>query len=370
MRLAFYTVTLSPHQLPLARELVKHLGAENFLYICQKPLSKGREKLGWSNQDDALWILPVDGDEEKRRDWLEHADVLFTYIRDSDLMQRRSRTGLKTIYCSERWFKPLKWGLDGRLRMLSPSYRRRAREIMELAKYDPNFMLYPIGIHAARDFAWLLKCRITDFERRPGGRLVGEGTYLEKMRLWGYFVAPSQLSPRPALTTNHQARTTRILWVGRMLDWKCVDTIIRAVALAQARGQNISLTLVGDGPEKNHLKTMAKRLSSPVEFMGPVPITQVRSLMRQHDVYVLSSNAYEGWGAVVSEAMEEGLCVWGTREAGSTATILPVECLFPAGDAQKLCELMMRAAKRNLPEMPFVWTAAVAASALVKELWG
>ena len=54
--------------------------------------------------------------------------------------------------------------------------------------------------------------------------------------------------------------------------------------------------------------------------------------MREHDVYVLSSNAYEGWGTVVSEALEEGMKVVGTYEAGASATMLPESNLFHAGD--------------------------------------
>lgn len=62
--------------------------------------------------------------------------------------------------------------------------------------------------------------------------------------------------------------------------------------------------------------------------------------MQEHDIYVLSSNAYEGWGAVVSEALEEGMKVLGTHEAGSTATILPKAQLFHAGDLRRLMKAL------------------------------
>ena len=62
--------------------------------------------------------------------------------------------------------------------------------------------------------------------------------------------------------------------------------------------------------------------------------------MQDHDVYVLASNAYEGWGAVVSEALEEGMKIIGTYEAGSSATILPDTNLFHAGDWRSLMKLL------------------------------
>jgi glycosyltransferase involved in cell wall biosynthesis len=77
-----------------------------------------------------------------------------------------------------------------------------------------------------------------------------------------------------------------------------------------------------------------------ISFHSPVAIDEVRKLMRKYDVYVLSSNAYEGWGAVVSEALEEGMKVVGTYEAGSSATMLPSDNLFYAGDWKALMNLL------------------------------
>ena len=65
-------------------------------------------------------------------------------------------------------------------------------------------------------------------------------------------------------------------------------------------------------------------LEDMVMFMPAQPMEKVRELMREHDLFVLASNAYEGWGAVVSEALEEGMRVLGTFEAGASAAILPV----------------------------------------------
>jgi glycosyltransferase involved in cell wall biosynthesis len=89
--------------------------------------------------------------------------------------------------------------------------------------------------------------------------------------------------------------------------------------------------------------------------------------MREHDVYVLSSNGYEGWGAVVSEALEEGMAVIGTHEAGSSATILPESNLFHAGDWRRLKELLERDVERvGIGE----WTAKSAAGVLLTQRWG
>ena len=64
--------------------------------------------------------------------------------------------------------------------------------------------------------------------------------------------------------------------------------------------------------------------------------------MHEHDIYVLASDAHEGWGAVVSEALEEGMKVLGTYEAGASATILPITNLFHAGDWRSLMTMLCK----------------------------
>lgn len=340
MRLAFYTVCISPHQLPLAKELLSRLGANNFRYICHVPMERERADLGWSDEVSGSWVLQPGEREDERREWLERADVLFTYIRDMDLLVRRSKAGLCSYYCSERWFKPLAFGLPGWLRLADPRYLRMVWRFVRLARRDPNFRVFPIGVHARRDF------------RRMG---VPDA----KMTTWGYFVAPSSEQTRNAAAfCPHDP--LRVLWVGRMLRLKNVDILIKSAALAKSK---VSLTLVGDGPEKARLQAMKE--SRGVRFLPPVKIDEVRALMRENDVYVFPSNGYDGWGAVVSEALEEGMLVLGSNEAGASATMLPSSHRFGCRDYVRLAELLVCAAEGKLARVPIgKWTAAQAADRL------
>lgn len=102
-----------------------------------------------------------------------------------------------------------------------------------------------------------------------------------------------------------------------------------------------------------------------VTFHQPVPVAEVRALMRSHDVYVLASTGEEGWGAVVSEALEEGMRVVGTYEAGASATILPPTNLYHAGDWRQLARIL----SRKIPHVDIGrWTAKSAAGRLVAEM--
>lgn len=370
MKFVMYTNSVSPHQLPLARELVKRIGCENFRYIYTTPLNKERTNLGWPILSEAWVVCETDATEECQT-WLENCDILMTGFRCVDLFSRRSTKGLKSIYSAERWFKP--W--MGMLRLLQPSYFKMAWSFVKLLRTSSKVFYFPMGIHAARDMARLsglfagdlrslFRAPKLDFEKRPGGKIYScveheesverDKKYcLDKMRMWGYYVEPSRKDALPVQEASKtKPQEIKVLWVGRLLNLKRVDTIVRAVGehANLKRVDNslpkITLDIYGTGPEETGLKKLAAKYDDVIKFYPPVPIDEVRRLMREHNIYVLASNAYEGWGAVVSEALEEGMKVIGTYEAGSSATILPKECLFKSGDWKGLLKLLQDDAPR------------------------
>ena len=398
------TPWVSPHQIPLARQIAISLGEENFRYWYLEPPPENHKIWGWDKLITEPWFhLGVVEDKA-----LQEADVVMSGVRSIDLFEARLKEGKSTFYCSERWFKPPL----GFLRIFVPSYLKMALRFVQCFKSDA-FTCLPQGIYAARDMARLVGFLSGDlcclfrapkvaFESRPGGAIVpleeaiGAGVLSKeeiafgkkygfvqiprehwgkvkpqkvyaKMRLWGYFVEPgkgekpqgyapehnvlgnTQKTQKEGCARTHHAplatshRRLRVLWVGRMLDWKRVDTLVRACA-SEALKDKVELHLYGHGPEEERLKQLAK--GAPIYFHDYVPVEQVRGLMRAHDVYVLPSDGGEGWGAVVSEALEERMKVLGTTGAGSSATILPPTHLFKAGDVKRLVKLLSQAVEQ------------------------
>ena len=372
MKLAFYTIVPSPHQFPLAREIVKRVGEGNFRYVYLREMSADRAKLGWGIAGGMpSWCVAVATDEGRR--WIETADALVSGERDVALFERRAKAGLKTIYSAERWFKPP----TGILRMLHPRYFAMAWRFMRLVRQG-SLTCLPMGVWAARDLVrverlfrgdarCLFRAPRLAFEARPMGVVEG----CPWLHLWGYFVAASARGERGPASARAQGRALRVLWVGRMLALKRVDTLFKASGAALEKIP-LELTVVGDGPERPRLEELARRMSerhpgATVRLEHSVPIARVRELMAQNDVYVLPSNAYEGWGAVVSEALEEGMSVLGTYEAGSSATILPRERLFRSGDAAALARLLEAEYDGRLPPCSISgWSAHDAAERLVE----
>ena len=357
MTFGFYTNIVSPHQLPLARELVARLGADNYRYIHDEPFYAERAGMGWREENEP-WIVDKSKNGKAAQQWLEDCDVLVLDHRDLDLVERRAQKGRKTFYTSERWFKPIGlrngMSLPGGLRMFVPGYRRMAKRFVALARQYSCFRILPYGVHARADFKRL-------------------GVPEDKMDVWGYFVEPG-LAAREARDerAEGQPSTTKVLWVGRLLRLKRVDTIVRAVDLANGRlvaqgsEETIELTVVGNGEDETRIRGLvaAARHPSRIVLRSAVPLQAVRQLMREHDVYVLASDANEGWGAVVSEALEEGMCVLGTHEAGACATLLPSDHLFASGDAETLAARLTEWRKLS-PNSIGDWTAASGAERLL-----
>lgn len=371
MRFALYTTSVSAHQLPLAREIVQRVGAENFRYIYTGVLQGGWQEVECKEP----WIEKSGG--AFAADWLEGADVLLSGIRDFALFKRRSARGLKTYYMSERWFKPFRiFGVYffGWFKLVHPRFLNLVMNFRKALKSDLNFAYLPISINAARDACAIVGSRIRMHDADAKALCVGAHIGAQ-MNLWGYFVQPSDwtvedlkdLRARQKVAVCSGASPLQILWAGRMLALKNIDTIIRA--LKRVSRFQVKLTLIGDGPERTQLGLLVNKLglSDRVEFQPFVSIEKMREVMREHDLYVFASNGFDGWGAVVSEALEERMPILASRECGAGETILPRDCTFPCRDAKELARRIDAFA--DLPQFGAKgWTAKEAADFLLKEV--
>ena len=161
---------------------------------------------------------------------------------------------------------------------------------------------------------------------------------------------------------------------------KRVDTLIKAFARLQQQYSDVSLTLIGDGAERIGLEKLAKDLlmTGSYEFLPSVSAPKVIELMQQHHVYVLPSNSYEGWGAVINEAMSAGCTVIASDVTGAAKTMIKHHhngLLFQPGNWQMLSDHLILLAKNNsirqqlalqgLATITDYWSPAVAAERFI-----
>ncbi|HEX2991563.1 MAG TPA: glycosyltransferase family 4 protein [Anaerolineales bacterium] len=118
---------------------------------------------------------------------------------------------------------------------------------------------------------------------------------------------PSSPEPQRPATWNLQPT---ILFVGRLQARKRIDLLLRACARLQPKPR---LVIVGDGPEREALETLAREVYPSAEFTGARHGEELRPYFTQADLFVLSGTG----GLAVQEAMSYGLPVIVARGDGT-----------------------------------------------------
>ena len=108
-----------------------------------------------------------------------------------------------------------------------------------------------------------------------------------------------------------------VVTVGRLVNWKGIDGVIRAVA--QIDGLN--LIIIGDGPERENLEELATTIANGrVKFTGMLERQEVLKYLRAADIFVLNSS-YEGLPHIVLEAMQTETPVIATKVGGTPEVV-------------------------------------------------
>ncbi len=117
------------------------------------------------------------------------------------------------------------------------------------------------------------------------------------------------LDPVPNLSPRDQARRDLhinfplILTIARLVPWKNVDKVIRAMMSVREKFPEARLIIIGDGPERANLQSLISNLGDAVTLLGAQPPDVVHRYLRAADVFVLFST-YEGLPHTVLEAMQ------------------------------------------------------------------
>jgi colanic acid/amylovoran biosynthesis glycosyltransferase len=126
----------------------------------------------------------------------------------------------------------------------------------------------------------------------------------------GLFQAP--------LTPQH---AKRVFFVGRLVEKKGCEYLIRAMRLVQDVYPESELTIIGDGPLRPDLEVLARNLKVQCSFRGVQPHAAVQRELRETRVFcapsVTAANGdSEGCPIVIAEAQAMGLPVVASRHAG------------------------------------------------------
>ena len=279
----FWQPCLSHHQAAYFRGL-ERLGFRVTLAV-EERVYDFRRAMGWSEPDCGRAEIVVAPEAacrarllDRGADWIH----VFTPSHAYPIVRAGFREAVRrpdlTVGIFSEGFR--RWGLTGAL--------RRARGRIDAARFadDVAFVL-AVG-HLGVD--WFR----------------GTGFPAERVYRFGYVTnRPEGCCPEPG--RDPYDATYRVGFVGTLRRLKQVDLLVEALAPLDGAW---SLTLVGDGPEREPLAARAEALgiADRVRFVGYVDSDVVGAHMDDLDLLVLPS-AWDGWGAVVNEALMCGLPV-------------------------------------------------------------
>ena len=119
------------------------------------------------------------------------------------------------------------------------------------------------------------------------------------------FVVHNSVSPKPEQILDRKPQTVdraTILFVGRLQARKRVDSLLHACAEMESKPR---LIIVGDGPERTALESLARDVYPAAEFAGARHGMELKPYFAESDLFVLPGTG----GLAVQEAMSYGLPV-------------------------------------------------------------
>lgn len=120
-----------------------------------------------------------------------------------------------------------------------------------------------------------------------------------------------------SVSSSRAKKKIEILAVGALMRRKGFDVLFKAVAEVIKKNENFTLRIVGDGPQRKELESLAKELGIAhiLRFEGHVPHFEMGKYYREADIFVNMSRA-EGFATVCLEAMASGLAIVSSKVGG------------------------------------------------------
>lgn len=283
-----------------------------------QPLSASRIEMGWNEMSaDAPYLQPW----RRKRQWWDYLIQLWRsdfvifpgYFHFHTLpfhhwLRRLSR---KRTFA---WSEPMK----NHPRTLAKSGFRHAIERVLIAPCNSaKYVFLAVGAGAEHDYRQL-------------------GMTRWDYRQFLFAIKPPEISARQ-LETNG---TIKLVFCGSLDERKGIDLLVEAVCGSELRKFDFHLLILGDGPLRQRLTEQCTNASikAKVDFLGARPRDECIRLMSECDVLVLPSR-FDGWGAVVNEAMEVGLAIVVSDQVGSRRPLVqPGEngLIFDSGNVDSL----------------------------------
>lgn len=361
MIITFFSNYFNHHQKALCEALHAIDGVE-FYFVETEPMEDFRKGMGWGVDDLPAYVVQAHLSEDMREAAMQLArtsDVVIIGSAPEWYVEQRIKQNLLTFRYTER---PMK---EGWIKMFIP---RLGRKFYNLHYKNRDKKLYLLGAsaYAAYDYSLL-------------------HSYPGKCLKFGYFPVGEALNEDELFARKNSEPTAdkplKILWTGRFLKLKRAELLVKALKRVSDKNIDFSLKFVGNGEEEDRLKALTAQLglADKISFSDFVKPDEVRTMMEDADIYVMTSSFLEGWGSVIYESLSAGCAVIASHACGCTPWLVKNEetgLVFENGSVDSLAdklerfltddELRKKCQAGAYRRMKALWNPEVAASRIVE----
>lgn len=296
-KLVLFSNYLNHHQQPLADAFYELLG-DSFAFVATMPVDDLELKGGkdYSSREYCVVAAKDCTSKALAMNLARTSEICIFGAQSLDYAIERAKQpncGLSFEF-GERWLK------RGWINVLSPHLRRWWLNYQRYFRHKPFYKLNASAFAAA------------DHRKLH--------TYEGRCYRWGYFTAvPEKNEVEASLDVSTSGIAPTFMWCARFLKLKHPELPVLMAKKLRPKGHRFVIDFYGSGEEEASTRALASHLGLEdcIHFLGAVPNEQVLQAMRQHDIFLFTSDSNEGWGAVANESMSQGCVLVGSDAIGS-----------------------------------------------------
>lgn len=296
MKLVFYSIILNNHQANLADEFWGLLGNDYRFVELVEP-NEGNAKGGIDDYASRPYLIKAWKSEEEWQEAMRlacSAEVcVFSGLPALPFEKERMKRVLLSFDMSERWLK------RGLVNLFSPVIFR-----MWLSYQMGGWRKKPLHKLCCSAFAAADQYKL--------------GTFNGRCYKWGYFTKVDKFDVEASSDVS-TSNITPLMWCSRYLMLKHPELPILMARNLKERGYHFVLDMFGSGEYEEQTKQLVGKLGveDVVKFRGTMPNEQLMREMKEHDMFLFTSDRNEGWGAVANECMANGCVLVASDAIGS-----------------------------------------------------
>ena len=305
MKIIYITNGMGLHSKAISDAFYKILGNDFVFLDIRKPNEthsaihkEAEEGMDYNNIEYIFHAMQNGETQKKAWEIVNDADIAICSGNSWNYIRHRLSQSKITFYISERWLKKPKY-------LISPlGWYSLLKSVVRYQ--SPCFYHLALGAYCANDAAFL-------------------HIFRNKMFKFAYLVPIEQYDVKKSLI-NGRKEVVEILWCSRFIDWKHPELVTNlAKRLVNSGYLNFHITMIGSRTpiqdmEKNFIEK--NELGQYVTIVSGMPNYKVRSMMKESNIFLLTSDHEEGWGVVLNEAMGAGCAVVASSQSGATPFLI------------------------------------------------